>query len=88
MKEATKDMIPYLILLLGIVIIGLLSVKCDSKYPQKITTCRIDSIESVPKNIITQDIINKCYTSCGETFLTPDMYHVGDSIHIKTLIIK
>lgn len=87
MKEA-KDIIPYLIMLLFIVMIALLIIPQDSKYPQKITSCRIDSIVSVPKNIITQDIINKCYTSCGETFLTSLEYKVGDSIKIKTLIIK
>lgn len=82
-----KDAIPYFILLLGVAIIVLFMIPDNSKYPQKITYYRIDSIESVPKNLIPQDIINKYYTSCG-TFLTSVEYKVGDSIKIKTLIIK
>lgn len=79
MKESTA----YIILLIGIIVIALIPIH---PYPEKITKCRIDSVVIKRKYEEIPEIIRECWTSCG--IMGEGDYNVGDSIQIKTIILK
>ena len=84
MKEHSK----YFIIWIGAMLLITCSMHKRKTNTEVISYCKIDSIVSVSKNTLTPEKINKCWTDCGETFVTNKDYKIGDSIQIKTIIVN
>ena len=79
-----KEYYPYLILLLGVLIIAFLPVH---SYPEKISYHRIDSTSVKPRYSVEPELEYTYYTNGGNISLGYDKYKVGDSIPVKTIIV-
>ncbi len=80
-----KESVAYLILFIGIMIIGLMPV--HSSYPETITYYRIDSISMSHKYSMEPEVVYTYHTSFGPISAGNKLYNVGDSIPVKTIII-
>ena len=81
------DLLMYLAILGVIILILLLPIKVTID-AEEVKYCYVDSIMPVHQFYVIQDTTFKYHTSCGHVFFNKKKYHIGDSIKIKTIVIR
>ncbi len=80
-----KNLYPYIVLILGFVIIG---VTQNNNLKNKIKYCHIDSVTTVSRNGLTPEVDYKYHTDCNQSFYSKRTYNIGDSIISTEILIK